>query len=172
MLRDMGIPGVSTSDGRWLEVVATGLPLAGGAPLAVDATMVSPLHADGTPWPAAATRAGAALARAEASKVRTYPELAASPLVSLTTLACEVGGRWSQKCCDVVTQLARAKARESPRRLRTSAFCVFQARWWSLLSCAQQDSLAATLVDDAVPLLDGTDAPEPPLADLLATRGE
>ena len=43
---DMGVP--SALDGRRLEVVADGLPLHGGAQLATDTTMVSPLHADGT----------------------------------------------------------------------------------------------------------------------------
>ena len=34
-----------------------------GVPLACDATMLSPLHADGTPWPYAAVRDGVALER-------------------------------------------------------------------------------------------------------------
>ena len=36
-------------DGRRLEVVADGLPLFGGVHLAVDTTLVSPLHCDGQP---------------------------------------------------------------------------------------------------------------------------
>ena len=53
-MRDMGVPGITAQDGRRLEILATGLPLHRGVPLAVDASMVSPLHADGRPWPRAA----------------------------------------------------------------------------------------------------------------------
>ena len=42
-----------------------------------------------------------------------------------------------------------------------------QSRWWALLSCAQQDALASTLVDDQELLLHGHDAVEPPLVDIL-----
>ena len=39
---------IDVHDGRRLEVVADGLPLFGGVQLAVDTTLVSPLHCDGT----------------------------------------------------------------------------------------------------------------------------
>ena len=45
-----------------LEVVADGFPLFGGAQLAVDTTLVSPLHADGSPHRHAADTDGAVLA--------------------------------------------------------------------------------------------------------------
>ena len=166
-LRDMGIPGVGARDGRRLEVIATGLPLYGGVPLAVDATLVSPLHADGTPWPGADAGAGVALRRGERDKDTTYPELVGSPLARLTTLACETGGRWSDGCREVVRQLASARSRSAPRHLQAASRCALEARWWALLSCCQQDAVAATLVDDAVGLLDGQDAPAPPLVDTL-----
>ena len=38
------------ADRREIELVATGLRWHQGVPLACDATLVSPLHADGTPW--------------------------------------------------------------------------------------------------------------------------
>ena len=91
-VRDLGIAGVRPGDARRLEVVATGLPLARGVPLAVDATMVSVLHCDGSPWARADQTPGVALGRAENSKNATYPELVASSTALLTTLACEVGG--------------------------------------------------------------------------------
>ena len=169
-LRDMGVPGINCDDGRRLEVVATGLPLFGGVPLAVDATLISPLHADGTPWAGTVTEAGKSFQRAEDSKATSYPELQNSPLARLTTLACEVGGRWSEECCQVVAQLAHAKARAAPQHLRTAARCAYEARWWALLSCAQQSALAATLVDDAVVLLDGHDGAEPVIADVLVAH--
>ena len=50
-LADAGLGGIDPSDGRHIEIVVAGLELARGVPLAVDVTLVSPLHADGTPWP-------------------------------------------------------------------------------------------------------------------------
>ena len=67
LLRDTGV-NVDPADRRAIEIVATGLPLEHGIPVAVDATLVSPLHADGIPYPGAATTVGVALRRAEAAK--------------------------------------------------------------------------------------------------------
>ena len=166
-LKHMGIPGVPASDGRRIEVLATGLPLERGIPMAVDATLVSPLHADGTAWAKADTVAGTSIARGETDKRRTYPELVHSPLVKLTTMACEVGGRWSQQCVRIVKELAWARARSAPRVLQLATYHAFAARWWALLSCAQQDCLAASLLDDGLALLDGCDGAEPALTDVL-----
>ena len=47
-VRDMDLTEPNRLDGRRLEVVADGLPLHGGAQLAIDTTMVSPLQRDGT----------------------------------------------------------------------------------------------------------------------------
>ena len=44
---DMDLANHENLDGRRLEVVADGLPLHGGAQLAIDTTMVSPLHSNG-----------------------------------------------------------------------------------------------------------------------------
>ena len=48
MLRDLDLFLPRGVDGRRLEVVADGLPLFDGAQLAVDTTLVSPLHCDGS----------------------------------------------------------------------------------------------------------------------------
>ena len=170
LLRDMGIAGISAEDGRKLEVVATGSPLAQGIPLAVDATMVSALHGNGEPWAQAAFVAGISLQRAEDDKAVTYPELVDSGTAQLTTLACEVGGRWSAACQNVVAELAAARARAAPRHFQLSARLAYEARWWAMLSCTQQDALAATLVDDGVLLLDGHDASEPVVAEVLVDQ--
>lgn len=166
----MGLPGISAHDGRQLEVVATGSPLAAGIPLAVDATLVSPLHCNGEPWRVADVAPGIALERAERDKDITYPELVNSDLAQLTTLACETGGRWSSTCQQVVAQLAVARARAAPEHLRLSTRLAYESRWWAMLSCTQQDTLAATLVDDAILLLDGHDAGEPELMDVLIVQ--
>ena len=105
--------------------------------------------------------------RAEKDKERTYPELIDSAVLRLVTLACETGGRWNDTTADVVRKLAVARAREAPSHLRFAAALGWQRRWWSMIAVAAQDSLAATLVDDAVVLLDGQDGPEPLLSDVL-----
>ena len=48
MIRDLDIAG-SNTDARRLEVVAEGLSIFGGVQLALDATLVSTHHGDGTP---------------------------------------------------------------------------------------------------------------------------
>ena len=70
---DLGVP--SAGDNRRLEVVVDGLPLFGGAQLAVDTTLVSALKGNGEPLRGAADRDGVALAAARRVKERTYPEL-------------------------------------------------------------------------------------------------
>ena len=69
---DLAVPGVPES--RRLEVVVDGLPLRGGAQLALDTTLMCALHADGTPRRHAAQRDGVALQAAKRKKVATYPE--------------------------------------------------------------------------------------------------
>ena len=63
-----------------------------------------------------------------------------------------------------------ARARSAPRHLQLSARLAFESRWWTLLSCAQQDALAATLVDDSLSLLDGTDAAMPFPVDVIVNE--
>ena len=62
-------------DGRRLEGVAEGLTLFGRCQLALDATVVSPLHGDATHRRRADVEDGVALREARRRKERTYPEL-------------------------------------------------------------------------------------------------
>ena len=110
---------------------------------------------------------GVAIRRAERDKDVTYPELVNSGQLRLLTLACEIGGRWSDTCRDTVRQLATVKAREAPRQLRSAAVRAWEQRWWALLSVAAQSALASTLVDDAPDLLGGWDGPEPEVVEML-----
>ena len=155
---------------RRLEVLATGLPLFGGVPLAVDATVVSALHANGTAWSRAHECAGTALDRAHDKKSDVYSDVETSSVVRLTTLACEVGGRWSEQCQNVIEQLAYARSREAPHFLQVAAKHAYASRWWALLSCAQQDAVAATLIQDGVVLFDRCDSPLSDITDLLSDR--
>ena len=91
----------------------------------------------------------------------------ASSRCRLVTLACEVGGRWSDTCVALVRALAARKAEEAPALLRASARMAWASRWWALLSVAQQIALAATLSEDALGGLDGFSGEPPPLAKVL-----
>ena len=166
-LKDTALPDIDPTDHRRLEVVATGTPLFKGVPLGVDTTLVSPLHSNGTPWPRADLVAGVALQRAVQDKRSKYPELVRSSELRLTTLAAEVGGRWSDDTVVVVDELAHARARWEPPRLRASATVGWRHRWWTMLSIAAQESLAATLVDDRVSLLDANDGVTPTVTSIL-----
>ena len=111
MLRDLDISPPQNSDGRRLEVVAEGLTLFGGCQLALDATLVSPLHGDGTHRRGADITDGAALGEARKDKVRTYPELCrGNGRALLVVIAGEVGGRWSDETKSFLWCLASAKA--------------------------------------------------------------
>ena len=167
-LREMGLEtAVHRTDERRVELVVKGLPLFHGVPLALDATVVSPLRADGTARPHADTTEGVALEHAEDLKARTYPELVHSARVRMVVLACEVGGRWSEASLRFVRGLAAYRARSAPRALRRSVEQAWQARWWGILAVAVQDALCSTLVDDAPRFLHGRPPHDPDLADLL-----
>jgi hypothetical protein len=165
-LRDAGLPGIDPGDGRRIEVVATGLPVARGIPVAVDATLVSPLHADGTPFPGADSRAGVSFKRAERSKATTYPELVNSSVLQLVTVASETGGRLNRAGCSLLADAAVARARTEPAVLRKLAARGWRTRWTTLVSVSVQSALAATLVNDGTCLLDAADGPAPLAVDV------
>ena len=75
-VRDMDLAIFDNLDGRRLEVVADGLPVHGGAQVAIDTTMVSPLHSNGVARRGASVKKGLALEAARKRKEMTYPELA------------------------------------------------------------------------------------------------
>ena len=167
MLRDMNVQGISNRDGRQLEVVANGLPLYGGAQLAVDATLVSPIRRNGTPQPHAATEDGAWLVQARRRKERKYHELLAARRCRLVVLGMEVGGRWREEAQRFVLQLAKARARTVPALLRPSARAAFAHRWTGILAVAAQRALAATLLELPVDDAEGVDGEPPLLEDVL-----
>ena len=152
-LHEAGVP-VDPEDGRNIEIVATGLPLHRGVPLAVDATMVSPLHSDGSPHRDAASSVGVALDRGRDDKERAYPELLASSRLRLVIVGLETGGRISKDGLDLLSTLAFSKAQTEPQALRSSISRCWRTRWRTMLSLVCQDSLSATLVDDGVGFLE------------------
>ena len=129
-VRDMDLQDFDRLDGRRLEVVADGLPLFGGAQLAIDATLVSALKRDGTARARTATMDGAALIDARRRKVRTYPELSGeNGRCRLVVLGGEVAGRWSSETRKFLTALSRAKSRDAPEVLRKSVETAWRRRW-------------------------------------------
>ena len=139
---------VPQNDGRRLEVVVDGLPVYGGAQLAVDTTLVSALHCDGSARRGAAARDGVALAEARRRKERTYPELVQpGRRARLVVVAGEVGGRWSEEAISFIRHLAKARARGEPTILRRRAEQAWRLRWCSLLACAGARAFAASLLE-------------------------
>ena len=108
-IRDLDIGEFNGLHGRRVEEIADGLPLWHGAQLAIDTTLVSPLHGDGTARRGAANSSGVALQAAWRVKEATCPELSgAAGRARLVVLAAEAGGRWSQEAS--ATHLARTGA--------------------------------------------------------------
>ena len=110
-----------------------------------------------------------AIRRAEARKRRRYPELVHSDECRLVVLACEIGGRWSPTCIELVRHLASYKARAAPLVLRGPLRQAWAARWWSLLSVAAQDALAVSLSGSPARAAEFGDA-EPPVEEVLLVR--
>lgn len=171
LLRDTALPTIDPGDGRKIEIVATGLPVAGGVPIAVDATLVSPLHVDGSPYGRADQKPGVAFGRAEHSKRTTYPELVDSPVLRLLTVATETGGRFNRTAKTLIADAARARARSEPRVLERAAARGWMTRWITMLAVAAQDALAATLVNEGVGQLDGVDGYAPLAVDIWLDGG-
>ena len=72
-LRDLDLP-IGAMDQRQIEVIAEALPVFHGAQLAIDATLVSPLRADGEPHRHCPDEDGAALTSARRRKERTHTQ--------------------------------------------------------------------------------------------------
>ena len=90
-------------------------------------------------------------------------------------LAASTGGRWSSEIVKLLRDLAHFRASSEPPILRRSMQAAFLRRWWSLLSVALHDSIAAALdpsldvVDGLFPLVDAIDvwARDPPPVSVL-----
>ena len=146
MLRNTNLL-VDPQDTRQLDFVAWGLR-GFGRPICGDATIVSPLHRDGTPFPHTPDADDASFARAIRHKENTYPELAGpNPYGDLTVLACEVGGRWHSTARGMVSRLVEAKTQSVFPILRRAARLAYHRRWWTLLSVALQRTVATNLLD-------------------------
>ena len=105
-----------------LEVIAEGLPVFHGAQLAIDATLVSPLRADGDPHRRCPDEDGAALTFAHRRKERTFPELTGGRgCAKLVVVAGETGGRFLEETQTFLRLLAGARTPSAPKPLRARA---------------------------------------------------
>ena len=136
------------TDSRRLEVLADNLPLWGGAQLGLDATLVSPVARNGTPYPRTAAEDGVRLLAARARKEAKYPELQHTRRCRLVVAAMEIGGRWSDEAWSFLGLLAKNKAATVPATLRRSTEYCFLRRWSQLVAVAAQTAFAATLVGE------------------------
>ena len=115
--------------------------------MAIDATVVSPLHSDGTHRRRADAIDGQVLGEARKLKERTYPELCQRDgRARLVVVAGEVGGRWSHETKALLWSLACAKAASLPRRLYGSARAAWFRRWSCLLACSTAKAVASSLL--------------------------
>ena len=136
-IRDLDVGAFNPLDGRRIEVIVDGLSLWHGAQLAVDTTLVSPLHGDGTARRHAATTSGVALQAARRAKETTYPKLSGEGRrARLVVLAAEVGGRWSQETADILNAMAKTRAQESPQILQGRVRTALVTRWSAILACS------------------------------------
>ena len=112
-LRDLNVA-VPPGDERRIEVIVSGLPVYGGSQLAIDITMRSPLHADGSHKTAADWEDGATAKRVRGDKERNYPELTVDGRCRYVVLPIETGGRFGQELSDFRQQLAAVRALTAP----------------------------------------------------------
>ena len=166
---DLALPG-AVADGRRLEVVVDGLPLFGGAQLAVDTTLVCALRSDGRPTTRAAVEDGAKVTRARRRKETTYPELVGRHArARLVVLGVEVGGRFSTETQSFLSQLARAKARCENSILRNRVEQAWRLRWGSLLACTTAHAVSSSLL--GLPSARGADGDTPASHDVERDYG-
>ena len=134
-------------DNRRLEVVPDGLPLFNGAQLAIDTTLVSPIHGDGTPRRRTQDVNGVALQHARRNKEATCPELVRRGRPRLVVLVGKLGGRFSEETAQFISSLAWVKTQGMSDLLRRRASTAWTRPWSALLSCAAARAFASPLLD-------------------------
>ena len=120
--------------------------------------------------PGTSNQGGQLLNHAEEDNNDTYSDVISSGLCVLLCLGCEVYGRWSKQCIDLVPKLARERTRGLHVRVRRGVALSLQHRWWAVLGLALQKSVAHIILSTAagVDLIASGLEPTPPLGDLAA----
>ena len=128
-------------------MTADGLSLWQGAQLAIDTTLVSPLHRDGSARRGAASRrigTGTSQRRKEA----TCPELVGDDgRARLVVLAAETGGRWSTETPQFLRGLAKGKAETAPLLMQNRVKAASLRRWSCILACSATRAFALSLLE-------------------------
>merc|ERR1712079_307129 len=132
------LPTIDPKDERKIEMVVTNIPFARSLPVAMDATLISPLHADGIIWPKADRTPRVSFDRARKSKLRAYPELENCNVLHLVIATTELGGRMNKEAIELIESATLYKVRNDPIVLRKQAARAWQARRLTLLSVAAQ----------------------------------
>ncbi|CAE7227299.1 unnamed protein product, partial [Symbiodinium sp. CCMP2456] len=114
--------------------------------------------------PAACSHASRPAHPSALGRNRRCPELAVARRCKLV----EVGGRFSQEAVAFLRKLAKARAYESPARLRPAVQRASLHSWMGMLAVAAQRALAYALLELPLAGADECDGTEPPLGDLLA----
>ena len=177
LVRRLGLTGRAPdlTDQRRIDFAVYGLDIFGGLPICIDATIVSPISTEGVPHSGCATDHDAVFTAAAREKYATYHDLVASNRCRFLVIAAGTGGRWSDDCVRLLRELARFRAESEPPLLRRSMELAFLRRWWSLLSVALHDSIAAALdpsldvAEGLFPVADAIDvwARDPPHTSVL-----
>ena len=116
-------------------MVADGLTLWQGAQLAIDTTMVSPVRRDGTARPAPTV--DGALKEARKKKERTCSEFGGEGgRARFVVFGAEVGGRWSAETDQLLSALAKTRAREVPSVQQALVEAAWRRRWNNILACS------------------------------------
>ena len=135
-IRDLDVGVFNPLDGRRIEVIVNGLSLWHGAQLAVDTTLVSPLHGDGTARRHATATSGVVLQAARRAKETTHPKHSGEGgRARLVVLAAEVGGYRSQETANFLNAMAKTRAQESPQILQGRVRTALVTRWSAILAC-------------------------------------
>ena len=148
MLASTNIP-VSEGDGRCLDLIVPGLNIHQGLPLFCDVTVLSPITASGTARPGTSNQGGRLLTEAEDDNNAIYHDVVSTGLGELLCLGCEVYGRWSRQCIDLVPKLARERTRGLHVRVRRGIALTLQQRWWSVLGLSLQRAVAHIILSSA-----------------------
>ena len=128
----------------WSEIRISGRPVQ----LAVDTTLVSPLHCDGTARRHTTHVDGAVLEVARRKKEATYPELVAPRArTRLVVWAGEVNGRWSEETRAFLSLLAKATARSETPVMRRRVEQAWRMRWGAILACTAARAFTASLLN-------------------------
>ena len=144
---NLGPPGsqLALPDRRQLDFAAFGSQAFAGLPVCADATLVSPISAEGVPHQGCMVDPDAVFGPAEDAIVDDYDDIASSARAHLFCLASSTGGRWNATAQHFVRGLVHVHTLAQPAVLRQSVALALTRRWWAVLSVARDEAIAASL---------------------------